>query len=166
MKKLFCILLAAFIAFSGCDKKEDDIFLQEGTVVPDFTLPDLSGKIINFRKDFGKRKNYLIFWSSSCVSCKEGMAILEEAYKKNREDGFSILAINVYQKEKEVAKFVDDLGLTYPVLLDKSGETATAYNVFAVPVIYVVDSNGVLLSKHLGELTKEEVEKTINSYWY
>ena len=62
------------------------------------------------------------------------MAVLEEVYKKGKERGFLVLAVNVYQDRDTVSDFTKELGLTYPVLLDEKGEVATAYEVFAIPV--------------------------------
>ena len=93
------------------------------------------------------------------------MAVLEEAYKKSKEQGFSVVAVNVYQDKDTVTDFIKELGLTYPVLLDTKGAVATAYEVFAVPVAYVIDSRGTVLDKFLGEMTKENVEAFIEGYW-
>lgn len=164
LKRALYLIFAIFITFTGCKKASEEISLQEGTTAPDFTLFDLSGKSVNFRSELGSKKMYLIFWSSSCVNCKENMMALEDAYSKNRDKGFSVIAVNVYQEKEDVDKFVRELGLTYTVLLDKKGEVATIYDVFAIPVVYVVDSEGIILDKHLGDLTKQEVERFLDKY--
>ena len=42
---------------------------------------------------------------------------------------------------------------------------ATAYEVFAIPVAYVIDSTGTVIDKFMGEMTKENVESIIKKYW-
>ena len=162
---LLLLIFILSLSFTACNSGGPDISLDKGAIVPDFTLPDVEGKTIDFKKDMGRGNTYLLFWSSSCVSCKEGMAVLEEAYKKSKEQGFSVVAINVYQDKDTVTDFIKELGLTYPVLLDRKGTVATAYEVFAVPVAYVIDSRGAVLDKFLGEMTKENVEAFIEGYW-
>jgi len=162
---LFLLLLGLSLPFSACNSGGPDIHLDSGTAAPGFSLPDLSGKTVNFKKDMGSGKTYLLFWSSSCVSCKEGMAILEEVYKNSKGQGFSVVAVNVYQDRETVSDFTKELGITYPVLLDEKGDVATAYEVFAIPVVYVIDSTGTVLDKFMGEMTKENVEAIIKKYW-
>ncbi len=162
------LLLPIFIlslSFTACNSGGPDIALDKGAIVPDFTLPDVEGKTIDFKKNMGRGNTYLLFWSSSCVSCKEGMAVLEKVYKKSKGRGFSVVAVNVYQDKNTVTDFIKELGLTYPVLLDRKGTVATAYEVFAIPVAYVIDSRGAVLDKFLGEMTKENVEVFIEEYW-
>jgi peroxiredoxin len=161
----FLLLLGLSLLFAACNSGGPNIHLDSGTMAPDFSLPDLSGKTINFKKDMGRGKTYLLFWSSSCVSCKEGMTMLEEVYKKSKDGGFSVLAINVYQDKDTVSAFTKELGITYPVLLDTTGDVATAYEVFAIPVAYVIDSTGTVLDKFMGEMTEENVEAIIKKYW-
>ncbi len=162
---LFLLILGICLPLAACNSGGPQLNLDSGTLAPDFSLSDLSGKSINFKKDMGKGKTYLLFWSSSCVSCKEGMTILEEVYKKSKDGGFSILAVNVYQDKDTVSAFTKDLGITYPVLLDTRGDVATAYEVFAIPVAYVIDSKGIVLDKYMGDMTKENVEAIIKKYW-
>jgi len=162
---LFLLFLSLSLAFAACNSGDSNIHLDSGAAAPDFSLPDLGGKTINFKKGMGRGKTYLLFWSSSCISCKEGMAVLEEVYKKSRDRGFSIIAVNVYQDRDTVSEFTRELGITYPVLLDEKGDVATAYEVFAIPVAYVIDPAGTVLDKFMGEMTEEKVEAIIKKYW-
>ena len=162
---LLPLLAGLSLILTACETKDPNLAFDKGSIVPDFTLPGLKGEPVNFRESRRKGKTYLLFWSSSCVSCKEGMSVLEEVYRKSRDGGFSIVAVNVYQDGETISRFIADLGLTYPVLLDKSGEVAAAYDVYAVPVAYVIDSDGALLDKFMGEMTKENVEAIIKKYW-
>ena len=155
----FLLLLGISLPFAACNSGGPDIHLDSGTLAPSFSLPDLSGKTINFKKDMGRGKTYLLFWSSSCVSCKEGMMVLEEVYKKSRGAGFSVVAVNVYQDRDTVSAFAEELGLSYPILLDTKGDVATTYEVFAIPVAYVIDPAGIVLDKFMGEMTKENVDE-------
>jgi len=158
-------ILILSLSFAACSSGGSDIALDKGAIVPDFTLPDIEGNTVNFKKDMGEGNTYLLFWSSSCVSCKEGMAVLEEVYKKNKDQGFSVVAINVYQDKETVTGFIKEIGITYPVLLDTKGTVATAYEVFAIPVVYVIDTRGAVRDKFLGEMTRENVEAFIEEYW-
>ncbi len=167
--KITSTLLPLLLGFSlflpACESSDPNLAFDKGSIVADFTLPDIKGEPVNFKKSRGTGKTYLLFWSSSCISCKEGMTVLEKVYRKSKGQGFSIVAVNVYQDRETINKFIAELGLTYHVLLDKSGDVAAAYDVYAVPVAYVIDADGALLDKFMGEMTKENVEAIINKYW-
>lgn len=162
---LLPLLFGLSLLFAACENEDPNLAFDRGSIVPDFTLPDIKGEPVNFKQSRGKGKTYLLFWSSSCISCKEGMSVLEEVYKNSKDRGFSIIAVNVYQDRETINKFIAELELTYHVLLDKSGEVAAAYDVYAVPVAYVIDADGALLDKFMGEMTKENVEAIIKKYW-
>ena len=159
------LFIGFILLLHACKGEDPNLAFDKGARVPDFTIPSLQGEMFNFRNNRGNGKTYLLFWSSSCVSCREGMAALEEGYRKQRGSGFFIVAVNVYQDRESVKSFIAELGLTYPVLLDQTGEVAAAYDVYAVPVAYVIGTDGTLQDKFMGEMTRENVEAIIGKYW-
>lgn len=165
MKREISIFLTILVAFflTACSSKKGDLpLLKQGSKAPDFVLTDLNGKVVNFKKDFYGKKVLLNFWASWCASCKEEMKALEEAYKASRDKGFNVIGINVYQDKEEVERFVHELGLTFPILLDREGDVAEAYNVFGIPVSYLIDSSGIVKEKYLGGLSQEELKEIIS----
>ena len=59
------LLLPIFIlslSFTACDSGGvPDFALDKGAIVPDFRLPDVEGKMIDFKKDMGRGNTYLLF---------------------------------------------------------------------------------------------------------
>ncbi len=89
------------------------------------------------------------------------MKQLEPVYRKYRDQGLVILAINVRQDRKTAGTFIRQLGISYDTLLDEEGEVARNYGVMGLPTTFFVDSDGILISKVLGESTPEVFEKII-----
>lgn len=161
---LFTIFLSVAFFLTACSSKKEDLpLLKQGSKAPDFVLTDLNGKAVNFKKDFEGKKVFLNFWASWCASCKEEMKALEKAYRAGGDRGFNVMGINVYQDKENVEKFVQELGLTFPILLDREGEVAKAYNVFGIPVSYVIEPSGIVKEKYLGGLSQEQLKEIIDN---
>jgi peroxiredoxin len=67
-----------------------------------------------------------------------------------------ILGVNQQERPGAAKKFVDEFGMTYPVLLDRSGEVSQAYGVGrGMPVSFLVNPEGVIEEVTFGVLTDE-----------
>ena len=173
MKKRLAIL--ALIALSGLvfvvlfsvkkQEPEKKVFLEKGERAPAFTLTDMEGRVISLEELVGGSPLYIIFWSSSCVSCKDGMEVLEKAYRKYGKKGFRLVGVNIYQSAEEVRGFVKDVGITFNVLLDKEGTSVDKYNIYFVPVSYIISADGKVLDVYAGNPTEEDLEKVVERYW-
>ena len=160
---LFLFILSLFV--QGCKNDIPEQELEVGSSAPDFTLPALTGEATNLKNYLDGNNVFLLFWSSSCSSCKETMTALEEVYKERHGEGFSVIAVNVFQKREDIEKYSKRLNLTYPLLLDQKGSVAGLYEVYAIPVTYILGESGKILYKFLGDMTKEKVESLVKEFW-
>jgi peroxiredoxin len=80
---------------------------------------------------------------------------MQEVYEAYRDQGFVILAVDVQEERSVVQPFVDDLGLTFPILLDSKGDVARSYRIRGLPTSYFVDQHGVIVGRELGPVDKE-----------
>ena len=69
------------------------------------------------------------------------------------------LAVDVREGKGEVAAYAQELGLSFPVLLDQSGDVALAYRVQNLPRSFLIDRQGRVVRIHPGELTTETIER-------
>jgi len=94
------------------------------------------------------------FWASWCPPCREEMPHLQAAAEANPE--LVVLAVDATHTERsveQVAAFVEEFGLTFPVALDRDGAVNEQYLVRALPTSYFVDRSGIIRVKYLGALT-------------
>lgn len=114
-------------------------------------LPEaVAGKVVVLR-----------FWATWCAFCKDEMKAIEPLWQKERERGLVVLAVNAGQKAEDIEKFVADLGITYPVLLDPGAKVARAYGVTGLPMTFVVDREGKVRHRILGEADMDGFVKMV-----
>ena len=128
---------------------------------PGFTLPG-QNKTIQLSKYKGKVV-YLDFWASWCEPCKRSFPWMNELQTTYGDDGFKIIAVNLDTDRKDAEEFLKQMPAKFDVAFDRSGKTAEAYNLKAMPSSYLIDKNGRLVHKSLGYRVEEKkiVEKKI-----
>lgn len=146
--------------FSGCggDSAKPT---ANGQPAPAFQARGLAGDEVKVPDDFRGKVVAIRFWADWCPYCRKEMAELQPVYARLRSRGLEILAVNVAQDRDTARRFVEPLKLTYPVLLDPEGATARAYGVQALPTTWLLDGNGVVRGKIVGEATPEVFERQV-----
>ena len=102
-------------------------------------LSKLKGKIV-----------YVDFWASWCGPCRQSLPLYEALYQRLSRQNFEILAVNLDEDFKDAEKFLQRHPVSYPVLLDPSGDSAKTWSVLAMPSSYLVDSDGNLANIYTG----------------
>jgi peroxiredoxin len=124
--------------------------LKEPLVAPVFTLPTLSHHTVNLREFHGSLV-LLVFWATWCPPCVAEMPELERLSRDLKAQGLVIMAVSIdTQGKKVVAPFWEKTGLTFPSLLDPSGEVATRYGVRALPTSFLINPKGEIIARILG----------------
>lgn len=152
-------LLTIAVLLVGCS--DDNAPLVKGQPMPGFSLQNLQGDTVHFPTDFEHHVVLISFWADWCPSCKKEMHDFEAIFQESRKQGFAILAINIAQEREQAIAFIGDLDLSYEVLLDANGEVAKTYAVSAIPSIFIVDRDGNLHTRILGEIPAENLEKAL-----
>jgi peroxiredoxin len=111
-----------------------------------FRLSDLSGKVV-----------LINFWASWCGPCRLEMPAIQARYLQH-PDELEVLAINFDEPIEDVRAFVDELGLTLPVLLDPGAAVQDLYRVRGYPTTYMVDAQGVVRVVHIGFMSEKQLD--------
>jgi thiol-disulfide isomerase/thioredoxin len=123
----------------------------------------------------------LDFWATWCVPCRKAMPYMQKLHEKykpaetDESGGFILLGISIDDKGNRVVKpFFNKLDYTYPMLADPTEgeedlirtakEMKAEYKVQAIPVVYLIDSEGIIQHAHTGFKEKDivDIEKAIN----
>jgi peroxiredoxin len=131
--------------------------VQVGQNAPEFRLKSLSGEEVQFT---GLREKPAIinFWATWCEPCELEMPMLQDRYERYSKE-FDILAINFAEPITEVQSYVERLGLTFDILLDETAAVQELYQVHGYPTTYIIDPQGKILVKHIGELTESQLDR-------
>ena len=124
---------------------------REGFLAPDFTLDTLDGKKVTLSELRGKIV-IINLWATWCPPCRAEMPALENAYEQYRDSEVIILGLNVTNQdsEKDIPPFVEEFGLTFPILLDRDGSVSTLYQLKALPTTYFVNRKGIIRTVVIG----------------
>jgi cytochrome oxidase Cu insertion factor (SCO1/SenC/PrrC family) len=103
------------------------------------TLPDVLGKA-----------TLVVFFFPTCPYCNAAFPHVQKLYDKYREQGLSMVWINVLPDEQKlIAAWREKHGYTVPVLLG-TRSTPNDYKVRMTPTHYLLDGRGEILSKQDG----------------
>jgi len=138
----------------GADPTTPPIGLAVGFTAPELTLTDLEGQEIRLSELRGKPV-LVNFWAVWCGFCRIELPEMQEVYQEHKDDGFVILAIDVQEDPDQVKAFVDELGLTFPIIIDDTGVTTRAYRVRGLPTSYFVGPDGIILGKQIGPIDRQ-----------
>jgi len=124
---------------------------REGFLAPDFTLDTLDGTKVTLSKLRGKIV-LINLWATWCPPCRAEMPALENAYKQYKDSGVVVLGLNVTNQdsEKDIPPFVDEFGLTFPILLDRDGSVSALYQLKGLPTTYFVNREGIIRTVVVG----------------
>jgi peroxiredoxin len=128
------------------DRPASALCVETGTAAPDFTIEDINGNPVTLSDHRGKVV-FLAFWASWCPRCMEELAFLQGLYTGMSKD-LVVLAINQETQNlsaAHVAKLkneITELGIEFPVLLDKDLDVWKSYCINALPTSVILDREG------------------------
>ena len=124
---------------------------REGFLAPDFTLQTVEGQTITLSELRGQAV-LVNLWATWCPPCKAEMPAIQKMYEEYKDRGFVVLALDMtYQDSPSaVSPFIQEYGLTFPVLLDETGNVAEKYELRSLPSSFFIDRNGIIKEVVIG----------------
>jgi peroxiredoxin len=116
--------------------------LKAGALAPDFRLPRIDEGDLSLA-DFRGGRVLLVFSDPDCGPCDELAPHLQEIHLQRPE--LQVLVVSRRGFEANRAK-ATSLGLTFPIVLQKQWEVSLKYAMFATPIGYLIDEQGILAS--------------------
>jgi peroxiredoxin len=92
-------------------------------------------------EDYRGRRVLLVFSDPECGPCEELAPHLEKLHRHN--PGIQVLMISRGESQTN-GKKAKALGLTFPVVLQRQWEISRLYGMFATPIAYLIDEQGLL----------------------
>jgi len=146
----------------GCQPGETSSVPKVGQPAPDFQLPDLDGTLVSLSAFQGKPV-MLNFWATWCAPCVQEMPYIQEIFGKWSAKGLVVLAINTGEAPSRIEEFMQELNLSFPVLIDIDQNAAENYNIRGIPTTFFIDKEGIIRVTKVGSFRAAwEIEGGIN----
>lgn len=149
MKFARAAITAMAVMLAGCDGNRAP---HIGDALRPFKARNLAGETIELPAAAAGKVLILRFWATWCPFCREEMKAIEQVWKDHRGRGLVMLAVNAGQTQGQIASFIDEIGVTYPILLDPGSKIARSYGVTGLPMTFVIGRDGRVAQRVLGEV--------------
>jgi len=131
---------------------------REGRAAPNFRLASTTTGS-RALTDFRGKWVLLNFWASWCPPCRDETPDLQSFYEHNRNEDMVVLGVNQQEKPEAARSFLDEFGVTYPVVLDSDGEVSEAYGVGrGLPMSFLISPSGVVEKVYFGRLGESHLD--------
>ena len=134
---------------------------QQGFLAPDFELKTTTGETVRL-SDLRGQAVLVNLWATWCPPCRAEMPAIEKIYNEYKDDGLIVLAVNMTYQDtfSNIAPFVDEYGLTFPILLDETGSVGSAYQLRSLPSSFFINREGIINEVVIGGPMAEALLRT------
>ncbi len=149
MKNLCLILAFLFIAVGP---------LQAAQKNPTLIVTTLDGENFDLKAKRGKVV-VVTYWAHWCGYCRKEISVLNELYLKYKTSGLEVIAISIDPKDER--KKVSEIAslLSYSSAMVSAIKETTLEEPNSIPVSYVIDRNGKLLTEITGSAKAESAKQ-------
>lgn len=135
--------------------------LEAATAFPSLSLPCLTrGPDIDLSRMRGKPA-LVNLWASWCGPCRKEMPILQAAYHRYG-DQVQFVGLDTRDSADSAAKFLHEVGVTYPQLADSDAVALKGLRIPGLPVTVILRADGSLYKQHIGAFKGSELETLLD----
>lgn len=120
--------------------------LEEGGTPADIQL---TGSDFDFASlaDLKGKRVFMTFWNTWCPYCRQALPQYDQLRQDLDADDIVWMFVNIVPGEHggtpdKIGAYLEETGLTTPVVLDMTGDVARAYGARGVPTTVVLDADG------------------------
>ena len=160
MRRLAAALLFAAASFAA---SAADLKAWSGGPPPPLALADLSGKMHSLDEYRGKVV-LVNFWATWCEPCRAEMPSMDKLRRSLEGRPFEVLAVNLAEPRSRIEKFLDQMPLGFPVVLDRDSAVSRAWKAKLLPASFLIGRDGRIRFAAYGEVdwTSDAVKSRVN----
>ncbi|WP_170007517.1 thiol-disulfide oxidoreductase ResA [Bacillus fonticola] len=163
MRLAILLMMASAVGYTlyANATKEDRGVLSVGDEAPDFILEDMEGNTVQLSDYKGEKGVFLTFWGTWCDPCKREMPYIENQYNFYKDQGLEVLAVNVGESDFAINQFKKQIKMSFPILVDDSGDVQRAYGISPLPTTILISPEGIILEIIISEMSEEKVKDSV-----
>jgi cytochrome c biogenesis protein CcmG/thiol:disulfide interchange protein DsbE len=163
-------LLAGLALVAGCTGDGKDGPTATTAAEPLGARPLVARTPPQFQADLDTLRGQVVvvnFWASWCGPCREEMPALEEVSQGYAEAGkpVTVIGVDASDVRSEAAKFLDEVGVTYPTVYDQQGlrgGVAASWTVTGLPQTWFVARDGSRAGRVAGRVTADTLRARVD----
>jgi peroxiredoxin len=150
-----------YVSANGSTKSDLTPAPQQGFFAPDFELQTTEGEMVKL-SDLRGQAVLVNLWATWCPPCRAEMPVMDKIYNEYKDQGLVVLAVNMTYQDtaSNIAPFIDEYGLTFPVLLDETDSVGSTYQLRSLPSSFFIDRDGVINEVVIGGPMAEALLRT------
>ena len=152
MSRRIGALLAAAVVVAGCGD-------GEAATLPAVELPALAAGDAPLALASLEGPAVVNLWATWCTPCRTELPEFQAASEDH--DGVRFVGVDIGEDPVVAEAFLDDLGISFEQYADPDGDLSDALGVAALPVTLVVDGDGDIAERHLGPMTRDDLDGAI-----
>ncbi len=133
---------------------------EVGGPLPDVKISPLSGGDSISLADL-EGPAVINLWATSCAPCRTEIPAFEAVHQA-RGDAIEFVGLNIGESAAQAAPFIESVGATYSQYLDELGYATTALNATAMPTTIVIDAEGNVATRHIGQMDVDDLNLAID----
>lgn len=158
---LLAVLIVAGLTLGNNLLKDKDAIPRVGDKAPDFKLTALDGQSYQLSDLLGKVV-IVNFWGTFCPPCVKEMPDLQKQHEQWKDSDVVILGVNVMGESKvTVQSFIEQVKVTFPILLDPEDRTRKRYGVSDFPTTVIIRPDGKIKEIKSGPVDQDYLQKTV-----
>ena len=128
----------------------------------EFAFKDMQGKEQRL-SDYKGKWVLVNFWATWCPPCLEEIPDLVDMHNDHKDSDLVVIGIAMSSAKDSVLAFAKQLDISYPIVMGSDRIAAQIGKVEALPISYLYDPTGKLVSYQQGIVTRAAIEGYIRS---
>jgi thiol-disulfide isomerase/thioredoxin len=132
-----------------------------GHLAPDFVLETTTTPPTTYTlNQYNGQPVVLNFWATWCGPCRIEMPHLQEA-SEEYNGRVAFLGVNQGESAEQITSFTDEVGTSYPILLDQDYVVNNRYQIRSLPTTLFINADGTVAEVIIGTINKAIIEDRV-----
>lgn len=150
-------------AFTGQIINGERVAPEVGALAPPFERETLDGSSLSLR-DLRGSPVILNFWATWCEPCRVEMPILQALYEDAATqpgDHLHVVGVNLGESPSTIRTWVNELALSFDIVLDPSGGLSRLYYLLGQPTTYIIAPDGRITHVFHGPVSEDRLRRAL-----